>query len=385
MIDFFACARGRRAGRRAKIGIEIPSRFGIVGLGAAAIQAEPAPAVSPPIMRCVAPVLVVLTTVFALGCTYGERHGAVDTSRYVPRSDAQLHAELGDYPSPGGTPSREIHDAHGHVVARPTELSAFADEVIAYEPGVPGPIPEGEDPKAALGPPDYLVDRWDKPHAVTLGNGGSITLGFSHGALVDVEGPDLFIFEIGPGVEAMSVEISADGKTWVRVGEAPGGACAIDIGPYVEPGEAFRYVRIHDIAFQGAESDAWPGADIDAVGVLGGAERVALPSEVLFEFDSDTLAPGAGPALDRVVASIQRRSDAHVTVDGHTDDLGADVYNQRLSERRAEAVAAYLISRGVESGRVKPRGFGESRPVGLNDSEMGRRRNRRVEIVIRGR
>jgi OOP family OmpA-OmpF porin len=335
-------------------------------------------------MRRAAPVFAALALV-ALGCTHTGRRGALDTSRYVPRSDAQLHAELGTYPSPGGTPSTEIHDAHGHVVARPTELAAFADEVIAYEPGIPGPIPEGEEPRAALGPPDYRVNRWDKPHAVTLGNGGSLTLGFSRGALVDIDGPDLFIFEIGPAAEAMMVDISADGKTWVHVGEAPGGACAIDIGPHVEPGEAFRYVRIRDIRFQGAESDSWPGADIDAVGVLGGAERVALPSEVLFEFDSDTLAAGAGPALDRVVASILRRGDAQVTVDGHTDDQGAAAYNQRLSERRAEAVVAHLISKGVDPARIAPRGFGESRPVGLNDSDLGRRSNRRVEIVIRGR
>jgi len=336
-------------------------------------------------MRRAAPVLVVLAALLALGCMRTGRHGAIDESRYVPRSDAQLRAELGGYPSPGGTPTGDIHDAHGHLVARPTELSAFAEEVIAYEPGIPGPIPEGEDPSAALGPPDYLVERWHQPRAVTLGNGGSITLGFSEGALVDIEGPDLFLFEIGPGVEAMMVDISADGKTWVRVGEAPGGACAIDIGPYVEPGEAFRYVRIRDIPFQGAESDTWPGADIDAVGVLGGAERVALPSEVLFEFDSDILAAGAGPALDRVAASILRRKGPQVTVDGHTDDQGADAYNLRLSERRAEAVAAYLISKGVDPARITPRGFGEGRPIGLNDSEIGRRRNRRVEIVIRGR
>ena len=74
-----------------------------------------------------------------------------------------------------------------------------------------------------------------------------------------------------------------------------------------------------------------------------------------------------------------------MTVDGHTDDQGADAYNQRLSERRAEAVAVYLSARGVERARITARGFGESRPVGLNDSEIGRRKNRRVEIVIRGR
>ena len=215
----------------------------------------PTVVVSPPTMLRAAPLLA---AVIALGCARPGRHGAIDASHFVPRTDAQLHAELGDYPSPGRTRSNEIHDALGHVVPLPTQLAAFADEVIAYEPGIPGPIPEGEDPRAALGPPNYLVDRWDKPHAVTLGNGGALTLGFSHEALVDVDGPDLFIFEIGPGVEAMMVDISADGKTWVRVGEAPGGPCAIDIHDHVEPGEAFRYVRIRDIPFQGAVREGAP-------------------------------------------------------------------------------------------------------------------------------
>ncbi len=340
-------------------------------------------------MRHAARLIAALAALAALpapGCARPTgRHGAIDASRFVPRSDAQLKAELGGYPSPGLTPSSDIHDGLGHLVAPPTDFAAFADEVIAYQPGIPAALPEGEDPLSALGPPDYQVERWHAPRAVTLGNGGSITLGFSRAALVDNDGPDLFIFEIGPGVEAMTVEISADGKTWISVGEAPGGPCAIDIHKYVEPGEAFRYVRIHDIPFQGAESDSWPGADIDAVGILGGAERVALPSEVLFDHASDTLAEGAGPALDRVVASIQRRLDAAVMVDGHTDDQGAEDYNQRLSERRAEAVAGYLVSRGIDRARITTRGFGESRPVGLNDSPIGRQKNRRVEIVIRGR
>lgn len=340
-------------------------------------------------MRLAAPLLAALAALALLpasGCArLAGRRGAIDASRYVPRTDAQLKAELGGYPSPGRTPSNDIHDALGHLVSPPTEMGAFADEVIAYEPGIPAPIPEAEDPTAALGPPDYEVERWHTPRAVTLGNGGSITLGFSHGVLVDTEGPDLFIFEIGPGVEAMTVEISADGKTWISVGEAPGGPCAIDIHTYVEPGEAFRYVRIHDVPFQGAESDVWPGADIDAVGVMGGAERVALPSEVLFEHDSDILAEGAGPSLDRVVSSVQWRLEAQVSVEGHTDDQGAEEYNQRLSERRARAVAAYLVSKGIEEERITTRGFGESRPIGLNDSPIGRQKNRRVEIVIRGK
>lgn len=104
----------------------------------------PTAVVSPPTMRRAAPLLAAL---LAVGCIRTGRHGAIDASRFVPRSDAQLRAELGGYPSPGHTPSDEIHDAMGHLVPRPTELAAFADEVIAYQPGIPGPIPEGEIPE----------------------------------------------------------------------------------------------------------------------------------------------------------------------------------------------------------------------------------------------
>jgi outer membrane protein OmpA-like peptidoglycan-associated protein len=220
------------------------------------------------------------------------------------------------------------------------------------------------------------------PRAVSLGNGGSITLGFAKGVLVDGPGPDLFIFEIGPSVEALLVDVSADGKTWIAVGEARGGACAIDIGPHVSPSDVFRFVRLRDVPHQGAESDAWPGADIDAIGVRAAPQRVALPNEVLFEFDSDALASGASGALDRVVAAIKARPRARVTVEGHTDDVGNAEYNQKLSERRAEAVAAYLAQKGVERGRVTARGLGARRPAAPNDSDENRGKNRRVEIVI---
>ena len=147
-------------------------------------------------------------------------------------TDRQLELLLGDYPSPGPSPSADFHDAAGNVVAFPRERAHFASRVVAYDVGTPAPLPEGQDPKTALGPPDYEADKWSRPRAVRLGNGGSITLAFDEGALLDGDGPDLFIWEIGPSVEAMSVEISADGTTWIPVGVAPGGPCAVDIGQH---------------------------------------------------------------------------------------------------------------------------------------------------------
>jgi len=324
---------------------------------------------------------------FALlaACSRTGREGPVDGSRFVPKTDRQLQLLLGDYPSPGPSASVDFHDAAGNVIAFPRERAHFAGRVVAYDVGTPAPLPEGQDPATALGPPDYQADVWSRPRAVSLGNGGTITLAFDEGALLDGEGPDLFIWEIGPRLEAMKVEISADGVTWIAVGTAPGGLCAVDIGPYVGPDDIFHFVRLRDVAFQGGESDAWPGADIDAVAVLGSARRVSVPSEVLFAFDSDALADGAPAALDRVVQAIREAPGARVTVEGHTDDQGTDEYNSALSERRARAVAAYLAQKGIGGDRITARGLGKSRPAVANDGDEGRRRNRRVEIVLRER
>jgi outer membrane protein OmpA-like peptidoglycan-associated protein len=331
------------------------------------------------------PALTLASALLAISCVGRGASGRSDMGRpYVPPTDRQLQLLLGDFPNPGPNASTAFKDASGSVVAFPGGPSAFADELVAYRPGSPEPIPEGEDPRTALGPPDYVADIWQPPRAVSLGNGGSLTLRFTDNALVDVDGPDLFLFEIGPNPEAVYVDVSADGETWIPVGEAPGGLCAIDIGGRVDPDEVFRYVRLRDVADQGGDSEAWPGADIDAVGAIGSAERVALPSEVLFDFDEAQLGEGAPAVLDRLLAGIRRRAGARVTVEGHTDDQGDAEYNRALSERRAGAVAEYLVSKGVARELITVKGHGEERPVAPNDSEENRRKNRRVEVLIRG-
>lgn len=327
-------------------------------------------------------ILLPIAALLLTGCFGRGRYGAIDESRFVEKSDVELVRLLGDFPTPGPNASNEIRDVSGAIVAFPAERARFADEVVSYVVGEPAPIPEAQEPRTALGAPDYRADKWEPPRSVSLGNGGSLTLRWTRGALVDGEGPDLFVFEIGPSMEAVRVEVSADGERWIGVGTAAGGSCAIDIGPHVRPDDVFHYVRLTDVAWSGADSDVWPGADIDAVAVIAAAQRVSVPSEVLFAFDSDALAPGAAGEIDRVARMIRARPGARVTVEGHTDDVGDDAYNRDLSERRARAVARELSLRGVPRDRITARGLGESRPVAPNDGDEGRGKNRRVEIVI---
>lgn len=110
---------------------------------------------------------------------------------------------------------------------------------------------------------------------------------------------------------------------------------------------------------------------------------VSMP-DVLFDFNQSTLLPGAREKLARVSGVLLGHADLQIAVEGHTDNVGSDDYNQRLSERRAEAVRSYLTSQGIAESTVVARGFGESRPVASNGAPEGRQQNRRVELVVSG-
>lgn len=102
--------------------------------------------------------------------------------------------------------------------------------------------------------------------------------------------------------------------------------------------------------------------------------------DVNFDFDKSTLKPRATDTLDHVAAELRAQSDVRYEVAGFTDSVGTDAYNQKLSERRAVAVRDYLVSRGVDSGQLSMRGYGESNPIASNDTAQGRAQNRRVEV-----
>lgn len=326
-----------------------------------------------------------------IGCA--KAHGPFGYSRH-PYTHAQIQALLGNFPNPGPNVDALVRDAAGNSVEAPRERAAYWTELVAFEPGRPAAIIEASNPREALGMPNYTASILEPPRALSLGNGGSIVLKLVGDPLVDLPGPDLFVFESGPSREAVSIEISADGETWTAVGDAPGGSCAVDIGPFVKPSDAFRFVRLRDVLNSGGDSDPWPGAEIDAFAARRGwpapvveppAERISIPTEVLFAFDSDALGAAAPAALDRAVTMLAERPTLRLVIEGHTDDIGEADYNLALSERRAQAVRTYLLGRGIAADRVEARGLGESRPVSANDSDEGRRRNRRVELVLRER
>ena len=107
-------------------------------------------------------------------------------------------------------------------------------------------------------------------------------------------------------------------------------------------------------------------------------------SDVLFDTGSATLKPGAREKLARVAGILASHPDLKIEIEGHTDSVGGDDYNQRLSERRAESVRAYLVQQKIPPTAVDAEGFGESRPVASNTSSAGRQQNRRVELVVSG-
>src|ERR1019366_474609 len=107
-------------------------------------------------------------------------------------------------------------------------------------------------------------------------------------------------------------------------------------------------------------------------------------SDVLFDTAKSSLRPLAREKLAKVAGIVSGHPGLRLDVEGHTDSVGGDDYNQRLSEQRGEAVRAYLTNQGMAAGSVTAKGFGKSHPVASNDTAEGRQQNRRVELVISG-
>ena len=136
-------------------------------------------------------------------------------------------------------------------------------------------------------------------------------------------------------------------------------------------------------------SDKAPAATESAKSSQPAAERQPAPSvtesvsqSVLFEFNRTGLTPEAKRSLSPVVSILNGGSNQKVTIQGYTDSVGSDAYNQVLSQKRSESVKGFLVQSGVSADQITARGFGEANPVASNDTDEGRRLNRRVDVIV---
>lgn len=114
------------------------------------------------------------------------------------------------------------------------------------------------------------------------------------------------------------------------------------------------------------------------------ASKVTFAADAFFDFDKSVLKPEGKAKLDDLASKVQGINLEVIVAVGHTDSVGSDAYNQKLSERRAQAVKAYLESKGIDKSRVYTEGKGEKQPVADNKTKDGRAQNRRVEIEVVG-
>ena len=124
-------------------------------------------------------------------------------------------------------------------------------------------------------------------------------------------------------------------------------------------------------------------AEKDNVVEIGIYKHLVLKDTVYFAFNKDVILEKSHPVLDDVVQQIKALCEfTKITVEGHTDSVGTPEYNIRLSQRRAESVRAYLVSKGVDGAKLEAKGYGLTRPIASNDTDEGRATNRRVDFVI---
>lgn len=135
---------------------------------------------------------------------------------------------------------------------------------------------------------------------------------------------------------------------------------------------------------QGSLANSLRGLEVEISRLANGVLLLRIPDAMAFAANDPKPRPTLLPLLDKLAEALQREPATSITVEGHTDSLGREIFNQTLSVRRADNVVAYLASKGVAFGRLTAVGRGESQPIADNATEAGRARNRRVDILIKG-
>lgn len=275
----------------------------------------------------------------------------------------------------------KVYGKGKRAICLPLGAASFADHVVSFTPGERPSEGVFAEPDYTRGEPDYVATS--KPGFLSMGCNGELVLRFDDNRLLDVPGPDLFVFEVGPAVEAMDLAVSQDGATWIEVGRIEGARSDVDIAGAVAAGESYAFVRLRNVGKQCGGRHS--GADVDAVAAVGSALRLSLDSAVLFDVGLATLKPGADAALEALAGQVRPLGKSvRLDIEGHTDSTGGDADNQSLSEARAAAVWQELRSRlALPDTAARVVGRGERQPVADNGTEAGRALNRRVDVVVR--
>jgi outer membrane protein OmpA-like peptidoglycan-associated protein len=172
---------------------------------------------------------------------------------------------------------------------------------------------------------------------------------------------------VGAVVGAIIGNQSGDPRTGAVIGAAVGAAVGGAVG--------------HDMDKQQRELQQIPGVEVTRPSE--NQIDVRLTSDILFDFGSAELRPESRITLRDLAENFRRYPNEQYDIEGHTDAVGSDDYNVRLSQRRADAVRGYLIDQGVLASQIFAYGYGATRPKASNDTPEGRQINRRVEIHIR--
>ncbi|MGY8904195.1 MAG: outer membrane protein OmpA [Burkholderiales bacterium] len=171
---------------------------------------------------------------------------------------------------------------------------------------------------------------------------------------------------------------NAFGQCWRNAGWTPATAAKGCDGALVQAAPAAPAPAVVPAAPAVVVPPAPPAPPVAA------ASKVTFAADAFFDFDKSVLKPEGKAKLDDLVSKVKAINLEVIIAVGHTDSVGSDAYNQKLSISRAEAVKAYLVSKGIEKNRVYTEGKGEKQPVADNKTAEGRAKNRRVEIEVVG-
>ncbi len=170
----------------------------------------------------------------------------------------------------------------------------------------------------------------------------------------------------GAGAGAVIGRASGNTALGAIIGAAVGGTAGVLIGRQMDK----QAQRIED---------KLPDAKVERIGE---GILVELNDKILFDFDKSDLTSEAKTNLNKFIVVLQEYPETNIEIQGHTDNVGTESYNKSLSKRRANAVNAYLISKGLRSGRLSTKGFGELAPAYDNNNPDGPALNRRVDFLI---